>query len=222
MPVPSEPCGTVVPAVEPAVRRKRTGERRAEIVTVAARTFAEQGYSNVGMRDIADALGIRSASLYHHFSSKEEILYAICLSVTREPVEENLPLLDAAGTPAERLTALVRAHIRHLLRRRVEFLVGLHERSSLTPEHRAEIDGYLHFYNRRVRDVLAAGMRGGEFRELNPSLAALGLLDMLNGVSSWIRGEQDADTDEVVETYTAMLFHGLAERLAPERAGPRH
>jgi AcrR family transcriptional regulator len=108
-------------------------QRRAEIVTVAARTFAEQGYSNVGMRDIAGALGIRSASLYHHFSSKEEILYAICLSVTREPVEENLPLLDAAGTPAERLTALVRAHIRHLLRRRVEFLVGLHERSLLTP-----------------------------------------------------------------------------------------
>lgn len=200
------------PVVESAVRRKPTGERRAEIVTVAARTFAEQGYSNVGMRDIADALGIRSASLYHHFSSKEEILYAICLSVTREPVEENLPLLDAAGTPGERLTALVGAHIRHLLRRRVEMVVALHERSSLTPEHRAEIDGYLHFYNRRVRDVLAAGMRGGEFRELNPSLAALGLLDMLNGVSSWIRGEQDADTDEVVETYIAMLFQGLGAR----------
>ncbi|WP_216361880.1 hypothetical protein [Pseudonocardia sp. N23] len=113
---------------------------------------------------------------------------------------------------AERLTALVGAHIRHLLRRRVEFLVGLHERSSLTPDHRAEIDGYLHFYNRRVRDVLAAGMRGGEFRELNPSPAALGLLDMLNGVSSWIRGEEDADTDEVVETYTAMLFDGLGDR----------
>lgn len=193
----------------PAGRRKPSAERRTEIVTAAARIFADQGYAAVGMRDIADTIGIRGASLYHHFSSKEEILYAICLTVTREPVEENLPLLDAAGTPTDRLTALVRAHVRHLLHRRVEYLVGLHERAALTPEHRAEIDRYLYYYNRRVRDVLVAGMRGGELRELNPSLAALGLLDMLNGVSSWIRGTADDDTDEVVATYTAMLFDGL-------------
>ena len=94
-------------------------------------------------------------------------------------------------------------------RRRVEYMVGLHERPALTPEHRAEIDRYLYYYNRRVRDLLVAGMRTGEFRELNPSLAALGILDMLNGVSSWIRGTADEDTDEVVATYTAMLVGGL-------------
>lgn len=197
---------------EPTRARKRTGERRAQIVAEAAHTFATRGYSNVGMREVADAVGIRGASLYHHFSSKEEILYAICLTVTREPVEQNLPLLDAAGTPTERLTALVRAHIRHLLHRRVEYLVGLHERPSLTPEHRADIDQYLHYYNRRVRDVLTAGMRSGEFRELNPTLAALGVLDMLNGVSSWIRGSTDQDTDDVVDTYTALIFGGLRPR----------
>lgn len=193
----------------PASRRKRTAERRTEIVTAAARIFADHGYAAVGMRDIADTIGIRGASLYHHFSSKEEILYGICLTVTKEPVEQNLPLLDAAGTPTERLTSLVRAHVRHLLHRRVEYMVGLHERPALTPEHRAEIDRYLYYYNRRVRDLLVAGMRTGEFRELNPSLAALGILDMLNGVSSWIRGTADEDTDEVVATYTAMLVGGL-------------
>ena len=193
----------------PASRRKRTAERRTEIVTAAARIFADQGYAAVGMRDIADTIGIRGASLYHHFPSKEEILYAICLTVTKEPVEQNLPLLDTAGTPTERLAALVRAHVRHLLHRRVEYMVGLHERPALIPEHRAEIDRHLHYYNRRVRDLLAAGMRSGEFRELDPSLAALGMLDMLNGVSSWIRGSTDSDTDEVVATYTAMLFDGL-------------
>lgn len=201
-----------VPAADAApepVRRKPAVERRAEIVSAAARIFATNGYSNVGMREIADAVGIRGASLYHHFSSKEEILYAICLTVTKEPVEQNLPLLDAAGTPGERLAALVRAHIRHLLHRRVEYLVGLHEKASLTAGHRAEIDQYLIYYNRRVRDVLAAGMRSGEFRELNPTIAALGICDMLNGVSTWIHGDEDSDVDEVVATYTALLFNGL-------------
>ncbi|MDI2030403.1 TetR/AcrR family transcriptional regulator [Saccharopolyspora sp. TS4A08] len=192
-----------------AGRKQRTSQRRADIVTAAARIFAEQGYGNVGMRDIAEAVGIRGASLYHHFPAKEEILYAICLSVTREPVEETLPLLDAAGTPTERLTELIRAHIRHLLHRRVEYRVGQHERTSLTAEHRAEIDRYLQHYNQRVRDVLAAGMRSGEFREMNPKLAALGLLDMLNGVSNWIRGSTDAAADEVADTYVHLLLDGL-------------
>jgi AcrR family transcriptional regulator len=213
-PPPGSPTKDARPApvTEAGTGRKRRADRRAQVIVVAARIFAERGYNNVGMRDIADAVGIRGASLYHHFPGKEEILYAICLSVTREPVEDSLPVLDDPGTPTDRLTALVRAHIRHLLRRRVEHIVGLHERAALSPEHRAEIDAYLQYYNRRVRDVISAGIRSGEFRELNPTLAALGLLDMLNGVSNWIRGSTDEDSDEVVATYTTMLFDGLRAR----------
>ncbi|HEY1970662.1 MAG TPA: TetR/AcrR family transcriptional regulator [Pseudonocardia sp.] len=200
--------------VEPLIggtlsRETRTRRRRAEIVAAATRIIAAKGYSNVGMRDIAEAVGIRGASLYHHFPSKEEILFAICLTVTREPVEENLPLLDAAGTPSERLANLVRAHIRHLRRRRLEHLIGVHERASLTPAHLAEIDECRHYYNRRVREVLTAGMRAGEFRELNPKVVALGMLDMLNGVSAWVRGDSDADVEEIADTYLRLLFDGL-------------
>lgn len=191
----------------PLNRETRTRLRRAEIVTAATHIFAAKGYSNVGMRDIADAVGIRGASLYHHFPSKEEILYAICLTVTREPVEQNLPLLDTAGAPSDRLARLVRAHIQHLRRRRLEHLVGVHERASLTPEHLAEIDDYRMYYHHRVRDVLSAGMRSGEFRESNAKIITLGILDMLNGVSAWVRG--DADVDEIADTYLRLIFDGL-------------
>jgi AcrR family transcriptional regulator len=193
----------------PRNRETRTRLRRAEIVSAATQIFAAKGFSNVGMRDIADAVGIRGASLYHHFPSKEEILFAICLTVTREPVEENLPLLDASGTPSERLANLVRSHIRHLRRRRLEHLVGLHERAALTPEHLAETDEYRMCYHRRVRDLLSAGIRTGEFRELNAKITTLGILDMLNGVSAWVRGDSDSDVDEIVDTYLRLIFDGL-------------
>ena len=195
--------------VEPLQREAKTRQRRAEIVSAAARIFAANGFSNVGIREIADAVGIRGASLYHHFGSKEEILYAVSLTVTREPVEENLPLLDMAGTPADRLAALVEAHIKHLRRRRVEHLVAVHERASLKAEHLAEIDDYRQYYHRRVRDVLSAGIRAGEFRDVNPTILALGLMDMLNGVSGWVRGESDEDVQAVVNTYLDVILGGL-------------
>ncbi|MFC4943594.1 TetR/AcrR family transcriptional regulator [Pseudonocardia sp. GCM10023141] len=190
-------------------REARTRLRRADIITTAARIFATDGYAGVGMREIADAVGIRGASLYHHHASKEEILYAICLTVTREPNEENLPLLDAPGTPSQRMAALVRGHLRHLHRRRVEHLVGLHELASLTPEHRAVIDDHRRYYQRRVRDVIAAGMRTGEFTVPDARLATFGLLDMLNGISNWFHTDGDLSLDDVVDGYVELIVGRL-------------
>lgn len=190
--------------------------RPEEVVAAAARIIAREGYAAVGMRDVADAVGIRGASLYHHFASKEEILYAICLTVTREPNELNLPLLDAPGSPTERLSALVRGHLEHLHRRRVEHLVGLHELAALTPAHRAVIDDLRRYYQRRVRDVVAAGMRTGEFTVPDARLAAFALLDALNGISHWFHDDGDLALEEVVDGYVdlvvgRMLGAGAAE-----------
>lgn len=186
-----------------------SGSRREEIVRAAARTFARDGYAAVGMRDVAEAVGIRGASLYHHFASKEEILYAVCLTVTREPNELNLPLLDAPGTPAQRLAALVRGHLEHLHRRRVEHVVGLHELAALTPEHRAVIDDLRRYYQRRVRDVVAAGIRTGEFTVPDARLAAFALLDMLNGISNWFHESGELTIEQVVTGYVDLAVGRL-------------
>ncbi len=142
---------------------------------------------------------MRGASLYHHFASKEEILYAICLTVTEEPNEQNLPLLDAPGTPAQRLAALVRGHLHHLHRRRTEHIVGLHELAALTPEHRAVVDEHRRYYQRRVREVIAAGVAAGELTVPDPRLAAVALCDVLNGLSSWFRENGELSLDEVAD-----------------------
>jgi AcrR family transcriptional regulator len=195
-------------SARPAERTPRAA-RREEIVAAAARTFATEGYAAVGMRDVAEAVGIRGASLYHHFASKEEILFAICLTVTREPNELNLPLLDAPGTPSQRLAALVRGHLQHLHRRRVEHVVGLHELAALTPEHRAVIDDHRRYYQRRVRDVVAAGMRTGEFGVPDARLAAFAICDMLNGFSNWFHDGGELALEDVVVGYVDMVVGRL-------------
>lgn len=169
------------------------------------------------MRGIADSVGIKGASLYNHFGSKEEILYAIALKMTRVPVEENLLVLDETGTPTERLTALIDVHLRHLAVNRVEHLVSLRELSALTEEHRDRVVEYRKYYQRRVRDVIAAGIRAEEFGVDDPMRAAVAILDLMNGVSWWLR--DDYDIDSLVSTYVDYIVDGILRRRVGVRGG---
>ncbi|PAY22995.1 TetR family transcriptional regulator [Dietzia natronolimnaea] len=191
--------------------------RRDSILAAAAEYFAEQGYHSAGMRGIADSVGIKGASLYNHFGSKEEILYAIALKMTRVPVEENLLVLDETGTPTERLTALIDVHLRHLAVNRVEHLVSLRELSALTEEHRDRVVEYRKYYQRRVRDVIAAGIRAEEFGVDDPMRAAVAILDLMNGVSWWLR--DDYDIDSLVSTYVDYIVDGILRRRVGVRGG---
>jgi AcrR family transcriptional regulator len=196
--------------------------RRDAIVTAAARFFAERGYAAVGMRDVAEAVGVRGASLYHHFASKEEILYAICLTVTEEPNAQNLPLLDAPGTCSQRLAALVRGHLHHLHRRRTEHVVGLHELAALAPEHRAVVDGHRRHYQRRVREVIAAGVAAGELSVPDPHLAAFAVCDVLNGLSNWFRPDGDLSLDAVADGYVDLIVGRMLGGRSCAPDGPSH
>ncbi|MFC9833684.1 TetR/AcrR family transcriptional regulator [Rhodococcus sp. NPDC127530] len=185
----------------------RQTRRRLEIATKAAQVFATSGYHTVGMRDVAAAVGIKGASLYNHFSSKEEILYEIALSVTRDTVEGYISILDAPGRAVDRLAALIRAQISYVAVRRTEHLVTLAELKALTDEHRRNVLDYRTYYQRRVRDMIIAGHRAGDFHTLNPGLATTALMDMLNGISGWYR--PDMDVDLLADDYIRLGIGGL-------------
>ena len=162
------------------------------------------------MREIAEAVGIKGASLYNHFASKEEILHAIALRMTRDWDERHLPVLETEGAPDVRLAALVRAHVLSLAEHRVEHLVSLRELSALSPDHQAEVADYRRYYQRRVRDVVAAGTRTGVFTVTDPTRATIAVLDMLNGIVWWLR--DDHDINELAESYVAFALDGVLGR----------
>lgn len=80
---------------------------REEILDAAAELFTTQGYGSTSTRRIADAVGVRQASLYHHFATKDDILDALLAGTVDEPLELAHRLLDESGPAAPRLHALV-------------------------------------------------------------------------------------------------------------------
>src|SRR3954452_5759434 len=91
------------------------GSRRAELLALAAKLFAEHGYISTTVRDIADAAGILSGSLYHHFDSKESMLDAILHDFIERTLASYAAVLERGRGPRETFEALLRASLESMV-----------------------------------------------------------------------------------------------------------
>src|SRR3981189_388942 len=91
---------------------QRSPRRRApEIIEAAARVFAERGFHGATTQDIADVLGIRQASLYYYFPSKEGALELVCLQGVAGYFEVPKAIAAGPGTATDKLARLIRSHL---------------------------------------------------------------------------------------------------------------
>jgi AcrR family transcriptional regulator len=94
--------------------RRPGSSAREEILDAAAELFTHLGYASTSTRRIADAVGVRQASLYHHFATKDDILDALLAGTVDEPLRLAAELLDEKGPAVARLHALVAGDVAQL------------------------------------------------------------------------------------------------------------
>lgn len=102
-------------------------DTRGEILNVAARLYADLGYSAVSMRDLAGEVGVTQANLYHHFRSKDDLIRETLAHVFAQKTAPMVELLEGAGTSSQRLTAFVNWFVRLLVEDRVFFRLLVRE-----------------------------------------------------------------------------------------------
>jgi AcrR family transcriptional regulator len=204
-----------------SARRSRPSARRRapEIIEAAARVFAERGFHGATTQDIADVLGIRQASLYYYFASKEEALELVCLQGVAGYFEVAKAIAAGPGTAADKLSRLIKAHLSPLTDRSDFVRVFLHERQHLPAESRRRIGRWSRGLERVFEDILKDGMRRGEFRpDLDSRLVVLGILGMANAVASWYRHE-DVAIERISAEFVRLAVHGILKRPKPQRRG---
>jgi len=190
--------------------REAIAEPRQEILRTAARLFQQQGYDATSMNDVAAALKLSKGGLYHHFQSKDEILFNLmnhAMDITEESV---LKPVMAIPDPEQRLRALIRRHIAVVLSERErEITVMLHENHPLPPALRKRINArkkdYVHFLENLVAEV---GRARGSKGSVTPRAAAFALLGMLNWIYQWYRPEGTLQEENLAQQYTEIFFQG--------------
>jgi AcrR family transcriptional regulator len=186
---------------------------RQEILRTAARLFQEQGYDGTSMNDVAAALKLSKGGLYHHFQSKDEILFNLmdhAMNITEERVINKVRGLSGAE---ERLRTLIRLHIEVVLSESDrEITVMLHENHPLPPALRRRINArkkdYVHF----VQNLIADAQRGrGSQGSVSPRAAAFALMGMINWIYQWYKPEGELRGPDLVRQYTEIFFAGALQ-----------
>ena len=183
---------------------------REEILQRASLLFYERGYGATSIRDIANAVGISSSTMYHHFANKQDVLYAIVSRFMTDFVGATVPVLhDSTLSPAERIQRVIELHIEMSDNRRPELLIGNPIRYALDPAQRAHATALQVAYQDAVRDTIAEGCRTGEFRVEDVMVTSMAMLDMLNGIREWFSPQGRLSRDKLIERYTAIVFRML-------------
>jgi AcrR family transcriptional regulator len=197
-----------------------------DIVSAAAKVFRTKGYHAATVRDIADEVGILKGSLYHHFDSKEDLLYL----VVKEPIAQMYRTMDeiaATDAPAiEKLTRAIAAHLEAFDRHYPHLFVYLREREAVKRRFREMIGFSPKEYERHWQRIIREGIKNGEFRpDLDVQVVSYGLLGMLNWLYKWYDPEGRLGVRQVAEQFTSLALAGLAvekkpaARLSPNRRG---
>jgi TetR/AcrR family transcriptional regulator, cholesterol catabolism regulator len=192
------------------VPREATTDSRQEILRTAARLFQQQGYDATSMNDVAAALKLSKGGLYHHFQSKDEILFNLMSHAMDITEEQVIAPAKQIPDPEERLRTVIRRHIAVVLGERDrEITVMLHENHPLSPALRKRINSrkkdYVHFLENLVAEVQRArGSKGS----VTPRAAAFALLGMINWIYQWYRPEGALQEETLAQQYTEIFFQG--------------
>jgi AcrR family transcriptional regulator len=199
------------PAETTGDSRRRAGwqARREAIVDTSARIFAQQGYHATGITELCVANELGKGALYHYIGSKEELLAAIHDRVMDEVMLGADRVAAAGGSPSQQL-AMLGTELLDVIHRYPDHVwVFLHEFPALTGDRAEQFRTRRRAYERRVEEVLQAGVESGEFRAIEPRLTAMAWLGMHNYTYLWLKAGGRLSARDVAQPFAEIFMGGI-------------
>jgi len=205
-----------------ALKREReqvlSDGRAAEVYRTAAQIILEKGYDATSVSDIAEALGITKAGLYHYIHGKTQLLFDIMQyglgELDREVAEPAKKIAD----PEKRLRFMIGMHARIVTRGEGAVTILVDEARALTPVQNRKIIKRKRAYLDFLRATLNEMKGEGKLRDVDLTVAAFSLLGMINWLSRWYRADASLNEQQIAEAVVDIALNGLTR---PEARGRR-
>lgn len=182
---------------------------REDILEAAAQVFRQKGFHGASMKDIADAVNLQKASLYHHVSSKQEILLSI-LDRALELLLERISAITVQNiSPDKKLQLMMREYMKILVDNQDLAAVLLFEHRSLERKQHARHVPNRDKFETLWKEVLADGVKVKLFKCDDPALATRALLGIMNWTMTWFNPAGPLTIEQIADQYSKMMLNGL-------------
>lgn len=183
--------------------------QRAEIIQAAAQIFRQKGYHGTSMQDIADAVALKKASLYHHVSGKQDILVSILDQALDLLIEDLQEVLAQDLSAQEMIRQAMRVYVQRLTQDPDLAAVLLMEHRSLEDDLRDDHIARRDRFEDLWRKIIEQGEHEGVFRPLDRNLTTFALLGVLNWMITWYRPNGRLRAEMIADHFADLVLEGL-------------
>lgn len=188
-----------------AIRDEVVALKRERTVEAAVTLFYENGYENATLDAVAELLGVTKPFIYAHFNSKTDLLAEICsrgIESSLQAIDSVIPLQLSAAT---KLRLLAVRFATAVLKNRMHIAIFSREEKNLTSGDFKRINEMRHDFDRKLGDLLRAGVENREFALSDPSMAALSIGGMVSWAYIWYRPTGRLSLEEVADTMAELI-----------------
>lgn len=184
-------------------------DRKTEIISISAKLFKEKGFSAVTMRDIANALDIKAASLYNHIKSKQEILVLIIIEIAEEFTNKMNQIVNSDETSIQKLEKIIELHVDITIRNPNELASLNNDWMHLENENGIFFQKMRDDYEQNFRKIVKTGITNHEIKSLNPEVIIFSMLSTLRTLYIWY-GKKNTINEKVLKfNMTKVLLNGI-------------
>jgi AcrR family transcriptional regulator len=183
--------------------------QRIDIIQAAAQIFRQKGYHGTSMQDIADAVDLQKASLYHHVTGKQDILVTILDQALDLLIEDMEKVATSKLSPQEKVRSAMRTYVSRLTGDLDLATVLLMEHRSLDDELRVIHIDRRDRFEALWRGIVQEGIDSDIFRTVDARLTSFAFLGVLNWLITWYRHDGSLSGEQIADRFADLLLSGL-------------
>jgi AcrR family transcriptional regulator len=182
---------------------------RQDILEAAAQIFSQKGFHATSMSEIAAAVNLQKASLYHHISSKQEILVSILDNALEIITDEVGNIVDKSLSSDDKLRDAIKTYLLILTEQRDLAGVLLLEHRSLNPEYHRQHIPRRDKFEQLWRDLLIEGVIDGNFNIRDVDMTTRAILGIMNWVVTWYKEDGGMTIHDIADQYANLILNGI-------------
>ena len=189
--------------------RPKNLQKTQELYRATARLFASGGYHSTSMREIAHELGMNKSSLYHYFTSKEDILFKLMNDAMDDALATLEEICVTDISPEEKLKKVLGFYTQYYAGEQERLILLVNEMNSLSDESRSSLIQKQRHYVQLIQSILKKLADHGKMKQIDPAIATFAFFGMVHYTVKWYHKDGPVPLDELAQMFVEIFNKGI-------------